>query len=314
MRAIGLEIDLTEFWRPWLRGQVSRHYHSTAQKALPAMVFSIMSIAGGIGTKRLPLLCALWGGRERTGLSPATAGKGGQGLRLGWNQGHGCGFPLGGTPGQASQAVCRAFGPKLYDAPELPANAKAGRPAAFGERIRPLARTYRQKLIPATKDADASGEFHHQERTIGYRVWHQLVTSETKVDPANATVSLNVLTDPLYTEPLILATDVALTAKSVFLIYLERWLVEHPPLAAKQMIGLQHQFVFAQEARFRLPELALLAGNILAHVAAQLPPLPTGFWDRAPQPTPGLLRRLLSRALFPNLGEIDPKFRKKTVR
>ena len=94
------------------------------------------------------------------------------------------------------------------------------------------------------------------------------MTSETKVAATNRTFSLYVYHDPLYTNPLVLVTDLALTPKNVFLVYLDRRTVEHPPLAAKQMIGLHRQFVFAAEARYRLPELALLTGNILAHVAA----------------------------------------------
>ena len=40
--------------------------------------------------------------------------------------------------------------------------------------------------------------------------------------------------------------------------------MEQVPLAAKQMIGAHRAFVFGGESRSRLPELALLAGNILA--------------------------------------------------
>jgi len=39
----------------------------------------------------------------------------------------------------------------------------------------------------------------------------------------------------------------------------------------------------------------LLAGAIATYQAATLPAVPTGFWDRQPKPTPGRLRRLLSR-------------------
>ena len=89
-----------------------------------------------------------------------------------------------------------------------------------------------------------------------------------------------VFFDPAYQDPLLLATNVALKPESVFAFYLDRWPVEQVPLAAKQMIGLHRQFVFAQESCQRLPELALLAGNILTYLAAVLPPMPTGFWDR----------------------------------
>ena len=60
------------------------------------------------------------------------------------------------------------------------------------------------------------------------------------------------------------------------------------------MIGAHRQFVWSEENMQRLPELSLLAGSILTHVAASLPPIPTGFWDRAPKATPGRLRRHLN--------------------
>jgi hypothetical protein len=87
--------------------------------------------------------------------------------------------------------------------------------------------------------------------------------------------------------------------------------VEQPPLAAKQMIGLHRQFVFASDSCFRLPELSLIAGAILTYAAAVMPPVPSGFWDRTPQATPGRLRRLLDKADFPTFLFDDPQIRKK---
>jgi hypothetical protein len=307
-------LDLTAFWRPYLQGQVSKHYNSAAQKALPAIVFGVMSIAGAIGTQRLPLVSAIIRGEAETTeaalrkklLQQVAETNAPQEVTV-----MDAGFGLKEIQeNKVKRFVVRLAKNCTVRRNQLPAQ-KRGRPAEYGESIRPLARTYQQKQIPATAVADAQGEFVHQERTIQYRGWHQLVTSATKVASTNATFACYVFHDPRYTEPLILATDLALRADHLFLIYLDRWPVEHPPLVAKQMIGLHRQFVSAAEAKFRLPELALLTGNILAHVAAQLPPTPTGFWDRHPQPTPGRLRRLLGRALFPNLLEVDPRFRKK---
>ena len=185
-----------------------------------------------------------------------------------------------------------------------------GRYPEYGEIVRPLARTHKGKEIAASQ-ADETTSFDYEGRTIQVALWRQLVTSDTKVSTEAKTCSIFVLTDPHYTNPLVLATDLALSAESVYLIYRDRWPVEQPPLAAKQMIGLHRQFVFAEEACYRLPELALLAGSILTHVAAVLPPIPSGFWDRKPQATPGRLRRLLGQAIFPTLTEFDPQLRKK---
>ena len=173
-----------------------------------------------------------------------------------------------------------------------------------------MARTHKQKRLAATTP-DQTATFQRDGRTIQVASWHGLVTSDTRVADAQRTFSLYVFRDPLYTKPLILATDLKVQPETVLLIYLDRWPVEHPPLAAKQMVGLHRQFVFATEACFRLPELALLAGAILAYVAAVSPPIPTGFWDRQPQATPGRLRRRLAQVDFPNMTEVDPKLRKK---
>jgi len=77
------------------------------------------------------------------------------------------------------------------------------------------------------------------------------------------------------------------------------------------MLGLHRQFVFADESCFRLPELSLIAGVLLTYLAAVLPPIPSGFWDRSPAATPGRLRRLLQQADFSTLPVNDPQLRKK---
>ena len=122
---------------------------------------------------------------------------------------------------------------------------------------------------------------------------------DQKVAPDNATFTIWVYDDPLYQAPLVLGTNLPAAPVTILQLYLDRWPVEEVPLVCKQLLGLQRQFVFAAAARFRLPELGLLAANILAHLAAELPALPTGFWDRQPRRTPGRLRRVLSQAVFP---------------
>ena len=86
---------------------------------------------------------------------------------------------------------------------------------------------------------------------------------------------------------------------------------QHPPLVAKQLLGLTRAFVFTPDSVWRFPELALLAGNILTYLAATLPAIPSGFWDLAPKKTPGRLRRALAKADFPKLEGFSPQLRKK---
>lgn len=307
-------VDITGFWRPHLQSKVSKHYHALAQKALPAIVFGVMISAGQIGTKRVPLLQALV-------RCPAdkSAGEFRQ-LLLQTTVKHratdevtvlDAEFELS----ELHTAHLKRFVVRLANnctarLNQLPQAKPKGRRNEYGLLVRPLPRRYGQNLIAATP-AQASGSFVMEQRTIQYEVWQTLVTTPTKVNPVNPTFAIFVFHDPLYDKPLVLATDLALTADLIYLIYRDRWPVEHPPLAAKQMIGLHRQFVFNDEACFRLPELALLTGNLLTHTAAMLPPIPTGFWDRTPKATPGRLRRALAKTLFPNLAAFDPKIRKK---
>jgi hypothetical protein len=119
--------------------------------------------------------------------------------------------------------------------------------------------------------------------------------------------------DPRYREPLLLASPLAVPAQTVHALYQDRWAVEQLPLAAKQMLGAARAFVHAPETCQRLPELALLAGAILSYAAASSPAIPTGFWDRRPQPTPGRLRRALARCPFPQDFPLPARIRRKAA-
>ena len=87
--------------------------------------------------------------------------------------------------------------------------------------------------------------------------------------------------------------------------------MEGLPLWAKQMLGAARQFVFAPVSRQRLPAVALLAGSLLADTAAPHPALSTGFWDRAPRPTAGRLRRVRAQVHFKDWLELPQQRRKK---
>lgn len=123
-----------------------------------------------------------------------------------------------------------------------------------------------------------------------------------------------VIYDPRYQEPLLLATSLDRSPQVLRALYRDRWPIEQLPLAAKQMIGAARQFVHAPETCQRLPELALLAGAILSYGAATASAVPTGFWDRRPQPTPGRLRRALARCPFPQDFPLPARIREKPTR
>ena len=309
-----VSVDLTGFWRPRLKGWLGKHYHSVIGKAMPAVVFGVIIISGQVHGKRIPLL------RKIVRCQPEQSEVDYRATVLREVARHDlpgdvkvldAGFKLK----ELTNAKLKGFVLRMQSnctarRSHLPVYKGRGAKPKYGALVRPLARTHGQNELPATPP-DQTATFQRDGRTIQVAFWHGLVTSDTKVADVQQTYSLYVFFDPLYTKPLILATDLALQPETLMAIYLDRWPVEHPPLAAKQMVGLHRQFVFAPEACFRLPELALLAGTILAYVAAVSPPIPTGFWDRQPQATPGRLRRLLGQVDFPNMTEFDPEVRKK---
>ena len=120
--------------------------------------------------------------------------------------------------------------------------------------------------------------------------------------------------DPRYKEPLVLVTNLmTVSTYALWRLYKDRWPIEQLPLAAKQMLGAERSFVFGKQSRWRLPELALLAGNVLSYVAATSTPRATGFWDRCLRPTCGRLRRLLMAMDFSKLSLPEGQLRKKQV-
>lgn len=179
--------------------------------------------------------------------------------------------------------------------------------------MRPLARRYNGQLIdPTPPDREQSWQIEHkgQPLTLTTQFWDKLVLADQKPGQTD-TFTIVAIHDPRYRQPLLLATPLALDGQPLQAIYRDRWPVEQLPLSAKQMIGAVRQFVHAQETIHRLPELALLAGAILSYAAAKLPPIPTGFWDRAPKATPGRLRRLLTGRPFPVNLPLPARIRKK---
>ena len=116
---------------------------------------------------------------------------------------------------------------------------------------------------------DQQRQFVYQGQHIQIAFWHGLVgadrpaTADTKNAPG--AFSIYVYDDPLYKQPLVLATDLRFAPPTAYLIYRDRWPVEQAPLATKQVIGLHRHFVFAPEVCFRLPELGLVAGAILTY-------------------------------------------------
>jgi hypothetical protein len=184
---------------------------------------------------------------------------------------------------------------------EPPGYGGRGRPPKYGGLVRPLARWRKGREIAATPPdqvtswAEPGGA---GDRTLHAQQWTGLVLPGAAA--GSPTFTIVAITDPAYTEPLLVATPLALSPRILRDLYRDRWPVEQLPLAAKQMLGAARQFVHEQETCQRFPELALLAGAVLTYAAATSPAVPTGAWDRQPRRTPGRLRRLLGQSDFPS--------------
>lgn len=280
-------VDWTAFWRPQLQGWRGRFFHRLAGRAVKGVGFGVAVEVGEVEGQRLPLLRRLLR-IEGEDMSESRL----KAETLHWLSNELAKDEIAVMDAGVEVSECQAAGIARFVVRlalnatgrrnYLPADKKRGRPPEYGERIRPFARTYKERTIAASP-ADVQLSFPWQGREIQVHGWHDLVLPTLKPDPNHSTFSIWVFFDPAYQDPLLLATNVPLAPASVFALYRDRWPVEQVPLAAKQILGLHRQFVSAPEACQRLPELALLAGNVLTYLAAILPPIPTGFWDRHPK-------------------------------
>jgi hypothetical protein len=306
-------VDLVGFFRAKLQGHVGKHYTSRADKALPALVFGMVASVGSVGKKRLPILRHLVrqrGHETENDLQDRVIRQ-----------------TLSTLVSDEVVIVDAGFGIEaLLKHPQaafvarqdvnvtarrncLPAVKRQGRPPEYGQIVRPLERTYKGKKIPADRP-DKVVRWKAGRHTIRAHVFENLVHKTAR--PGSATFQIVVIFDPRYTRPLVVATNRPLSACDLWCLYRDRWPVEQMPLAAKQMLGCERAFVFGAESRWRLPELAMLAGNLLAYVAACRPAMSSGFWDRCAQPTCGRIRRSLSRVCFSELPLPVGQFRKKS--
>jgi hypothetical protein len=306
-------VDVTGFWRPRLQGCATSHYHGPAGKALPAIPVGLVARVGSIGTQRLGVPLAFvraeaadpsTTAHERALLGAAVRAAADRDALV-------CdaGFEIRQLQeAGATRYVVRAAKNVTGRRAGLADYPGRGRPRQRGDLIRPLARTYRGRALAASAP-DYVVTWQEGDAVVRAEGWDDLVLPDVPRD--RPTFRLLVIHDPRWTEPLVLATTLAVSARALRDLYLDRWPVEQLPLAAKQMLGAARACVSAPETCQRLPELALLAGSILTYLAATQPAIPTGSWDRRPRPTPGRLRRLLAHTVFPTSFPLPDRIRQK---
>jgi hypothetical protein len=310
-----ITVDVTAFWRPALRNCPSKHYHPAANRALPAVIFGVIGEVGQIGGQRLACPLAF----ERVHPKDPSEGRLWQ-ILLRWVRRHLA----------ADDVAVIDAGVKLADVhvvelenyllrlatnftarrnQPVPYRGKGRRPV-YGEKIRPLERSYNGKTIAASSP-DRVETWTEGGVALRAEIWENLILQGVIPGPRTKTFQVYAIYDPAYNTPWLLATPLKLRAATVKAMYQDRWPVKQIPLAAKQMVGAHRQFVHADESIQRLPELALLAGSILSYLAATAPLAPTDFWDRQPKRTPGRFRRMLMGKPFPQSYPLPRQIRKK---
>ena len=307
--------DLVGFFRPQLNGCVGKHYQSGANKALPAIVLAVVAAVGSVGKVRLPLLRLLVRVDPSNGseveLQHRAVTQAGATLQpdevLVVDAGFGVADLL---TSEVPRFVARVARNLTARRNRLPTYKGRGRCPIYGERVRPLPRKRQGKLLAATPP-DATAQWMVSGRLIRAQVWNDLVLADAK--PGAPAFRCVVIHDPRYHDPWVLATNLPVSAYALWRLYRDRWPIEQAPLAAKQMLGAHRAFVFGGESRYRLPELALLAGNIVAYVAATTAAVATGFWDRQCRPTCGRLRRVLLQVHFSEVPVPAGALRKKAA-
>jgi len=306
--------DVTAFWRPALKNCPSKHYHPAANRALPAVIMGITGEVGEINGQRIALPRAF----ER--VHPKDMSE----TRL-WQEM----LKSAKKSLQNDEILVVDAGVKISDLQEgkieryeirlatnftarrnfLPKHVK-GRKPKYGALVRPLPRQHKGNTLEASTP-DETYTWIENGRELRVEIWRDLVLNKIEPNENNKTFDVYAIYDPEFDKPWLLATPLKLKPESVRALYKDRWPVEQIPLSAKQMVGAHRQFVHNSESIQRLPELTLLAGSILTFLAATIPAIPTGFWDRKPKRTPGRLRRTLIGKPFPKDAIFSGQLREK---
>jgi hypothetical protein len=308
-------VDTTAFWRPKLRDCQSKHYHPQAGKALPAIVVGLIARIGRIKGQRIALPTAIvrpeTAEATETALHLALLARVKATLAADEMPVFDAGFKIKALQAAGLDRYLVRLADNFTARRNTPPPSKGKGPdAEYGVLVRPLARTRKGKLIPATPP-DRTESWTEDGLAFRAEYWDDLVLPDVKVSATAPTFNVAAIYDPRYRTPWLLAAPVKLSGPAWRGLYRDRWPVEQIPLAGKQMLGGARQFVSAPESRYRLPELILLAGAVVTYLAATAPAIPTGFWDRQPQPTPGRFRRGLAGRPFPENYPLPARLRKK---
>ena len=319
-------IDTTCIYRPRLQKCTTKHFNSTAGKSLPATPFSMLSAMGKVGQQKVGLLLQLTRGDERANTEETLMA---QGCRMAKE----CvsdndiltadrKFPVlvileGGVQNVVIRRATNFTVTRVLT--EKDKNEKSiGRPRKQGVLIRPLGRTHKKTVHPASEPDEIQTWVDEQGNTLEAKVWRNVLltvqrtwSEERKTLNAAQKWVVMVIKHPRYPVPMVVLMNVELRGEEVSQVTRGRWGVEQMPLVSKQLLGGHRMYVSEQEMCFRLPELTFLAANILTVVAAGCEVMPTGWWDMQARPTAGRFRRQLNEVRNIRVLHVPKQLRKK---
>ena len=181
-----LAVDITAFWRPRLQGWLGKFFNHVANRAITGIGLGLVVQVGHNGAQRLPLLKQVICAQQATCseqqfqtqvLQQASASLGAAEVLV----------PDAGASiadmqiAKVARYVVRLDRNCTARRNELPGTGGGpGRPAQYGALVRPLARTYKGRQLPATAP-DVLTQFEHDGRTIHVRGWQNVVRSDQKV-------------------------------------------------------------------------------------------------------------------------------------
>ena len=182
-----ITVDVTAFWRPALQKCPSKHYHPAANRALPAVIFGVIGEVGQIGGQRLARPLAF----ERVHPNDPSESRLWQEL-LRWARRHLAAEDVAVMDAGVKLADVQVAGLERYllrlatnftarrNQP-LPYGGK-GRKPIYGERIRPMERSYKGKTIAASSP-DRVESWTENGVAMRAEIWEELILPGVIPDP-----------------------------------------------------------------------------------------------------------------------------------
>lgn len=191
-----ITVDVTAFWRPALQNSPSKHYHPVANRALPAVIFGLIGAVGEVGGQRLACPLAF----ERVCPNDTCESRLWQDL-LRWAKRHLADVQAAGLE---CYVLRLATNFTAHRNRPLPYGGKGRRPV-YGEKIRPLERSYKGKTIAASAP-DRVETWTEAGVELRAEIWEELILPGIIPGPQAKTFRVYAIYNPDYTAPWLLAT------------------------------------------------------------------------------------------------------------